>query len=214
MDMRKVVRSSKSEVRSPKFKGIQRFILSALFLLAIITSGSAQRFRGGVVGGFNLSQLDGDRLSGFNQPGLQAGGRVAAVLSDRWQLSMELLFSQQGSSRTRYDDPSSAYERIRLNMVEVPVMINFLEWKLHVSAGLSYGRVIDFRVRDALGGDVTDLQNYRNSLLLGIVSATYYFREDLGISIGWSKALTNLQADKAAGTLIARNVHVRMIYLW
>lgn len=175
---------------------------------------AAQRFQGGVAAGFNLSQLDGDKLSGFNQIGVNAGGRVAAILSDRWQLSMEMLFSQQGSKRTNTDNQNAGIDKIRLNLVEVPVMINFLEWKFHVSAGLSYSRLISYKVEDIFGEDVTEMQDYNENLLAVILSATYYFNENIGLNIGWSKALTDLQAQDGAGTLISRNLHFRTIYLF
>ena len=78
-------------------------------------STEGRRFIAGLVAGVNLSQIDGDDLVGYDQIGLNAGARVATVLSPRWQLSMELLFSQQGSRKTRNDPPSAALENIRLN---------------------------------------------------------------------------------------------------
>jgi len=195
-------------------RNIQRCCFIALCFLIFHPKADAQRFEGGIVAGINLSQLDGDRLAGFNHIGLNAGGRVAAILSDRWQLSMELLFSQQGSKRTLNDDPGAVFERINLNMVEVPVMINFLEWKFHVSAGLSYGRLINFKVEDVFGEDVSDSQTFNEDLFLAIVSATFYFDEHFGLNLGWSKALNNLQAEEGAGKLISRNVIVKGVYMF
>lgn len=196
----------------------RNFFLYSLLLLGsslfFAPKTAAQRFQGGVVAGFNLSQLDGDKLSGFNQIGVNAGGRVAAILGERWQLSMEMLFSQQGSKRTNTDDRSAPLDKIRLNMVEVPVMINFLEWKFHVSAGLSYSRLISYKVEDVFGDDVSDIQEFNENLLAVVLSATYYFNENIGLNIGWSKALTDLQARDGAGALISRNLHFRTIYLF
>jgi hypothetical protein len=188
-------------------------VLLLISLLYSATEVTAQRFQGGVAGGFNLSQLDGDELSGFNKIGVNAGGRVAAILSDRWQLSMEMLFSQQGSRRSN-TDVGATLDKIRLNLVEVPVMINFLEWKFHVSAGLSYSRLINYKVKDIFGDDVTELQDFNENLLAVILSATYYFNENIGLNIGWSKAITDLQAREGAGALIGRNLHFRTIYLF
>lgn len=188
-------------------------IVVLLGLLGAVLSVQAQRFEAGLVAGLNLSQIDGDRLAGFNKPGLNAGGKVAAILSDRWQWSLELLFSQQGASRTKYDDPFSAYDKIRLNFVETPVMIHFKEWKFHLSGGVSYARLIDYQVIDALGGDVTDLQTFNENLFSVVFSGTYYFRENMGFEVRWFRALNDLQKKEGDNALFGRSLSLRLVYL-
>ncbi len=186
-----------------------------LLLFAMTTlSVNAQRFVGGVVAGVNLSQIDGDRLAGFHKIGFNAGGKVGAKLSDRWQLSLELLFSQQGARRVINDDPAAVYDDIRLNFVEAPVMINFKEWKFHVSAGVSYARLINFKVIDIFGADVTSLQNYNENIFSIHLGGTYYFNNKIGMEVRWFKSLNNLQALEGAGNYIGRSVSCRAIYLF
>ena len=187
-----------------------------LLLLVLIggslTSVSGQRFKASLIGGFNLAQLDGDDLSGFNQIGVNAGAKVAAVLSDRWQLSLEMLFSQQGSSRTRDDVFFSLYDKIRLNLVETPVMISFKDWKFHVSTGFSYGRLISYSAISPIGEDLTDTENYREDLYFWIVGATYYFHENWGVNLRWSRGLVDMDLN-AGKSLFARNLSIRLVYL-
>jgi len=190
------------------------FCLLVGLLLLALSDVQAQRFEGGLVGGFNLSQIDGDKLAGFNKFGFIAGGKVGAILSDRWQLSLEMLFSQQGASRTRSDDPSSAFDKIRLNFVEVPVMINFKEWKFHVNAGVSYARLIDFEVIDFTGVDVSEQQDFNENIFSIALGAIYYFNEDFGFEIRWNRALSDLQAQQAASSFIGRTISVKTIYLF
>jgi len=173
-----------------------------------------QRFIGGLVGGINLTQVDGDKLAGFNKIGFNIGGRVAAILAPRWQLSMELAFTQLGSSRNNNDDPSATIDKLRLNAVEVPVMVNFLEWKLHVHAGVSYVRVINYYVEDVFGEDITDLADYNENLFQFIIGASFFFNDHVGLNVNWSKSLNNLQAEAGAGTLLTRNVQIRSMYLF
>ena len=188
-------------------------LMMGLLLLAL-SDVQAQRFEGGLVGGFNLSQIDGDKLAGFNKIGVTAGGKVGAILSDRWQLSLEMLCSEQGASRTRSDDPSSAFDKIRLNFVEVPVMINFKEWKFHVNAGVSYARLIDFEVIDFTGVDVSEQQDFNENVFSIALGAIYYFNEDFGFEIRWNRALSDLQAQQAASSFIGRTISVKTIYLF
>ena len=190
-----------------------KVIIFFLFLISgISTSVHAQTFRASLIGGFNLAQLDGDDLSGFNKIGVNAGVKVAAILSDRWQLSMEMLFSQQGSHRSRDDVFFSIYDDIRLNMVETPVMISFKDWKFHVSTGFSYGRLISYRAISPTGEDLTDTETYRNDLFFWVVGATYYFREDWGLNVRWSRGIVDLE-QREGKTLLARNLAIRLIYL-
>lgn len=187
-------------------------IVCFLLCWGLSTTLSAQRFAGFLVGGINLSQIDGDGLIGFNQPGFQAGPRVEASLSNRWALSLELLYAQQGSRRTLNAAPGSAIDRIRLNLIEVPVMIQFSDWKFQVGAGLAYGRLINYRVLDVTGADITPLTTYRDNLFSVIIGCTFNVSERLGLNVGWNRNLNNLQADSGAGTFIGRTIQIRGIY--
>ena len=66
------------------------FLFGILFSLFAFSNLTAQRFEASVVAGVNLSQLDGDKLNGFHLVGANVGGKVSAILGDRWQLSMEM----------------------------------------------------------------------------------------------------------------------------
>lgn len=185
-------------------------------LLLFFNPLEAQRFKAGLVAGVNLSQIDGDKLHGYNRVGLNAGARVAAMLADsgRWQLSMELLYSQRGSHVTTTDDPNSIYESIRLNTVQVPVMLNFKDWKLLFSAGLTYSRLINAKVIDRQGNDISDNQTYNNNIYGFVFGGTYFFREDMGLNVRWSKSFTDIQADDNDSSFIERNVAIRLLYIF
>ncbi len=188
-------------------------LLFAMLALAL-PSTYAQRFLGGITAGINMSQLDGDRLAGYHQIGLSGGLRAAAVLSDRWQLSLELLYSQSGSDRSRNDDPFSIYDNIRLNFVEAPVLISFTDWKFKVYTGGSYGRLINYKVIDVVGQDITDNQNYNPDIFSIIVGVNFFFSEKFGMDVRWAKGLNSLQADSGDGRIIARQVSIRGVYLF
>lgn len=187
------------------------FLLILLLSIGSLTSTSAQRFKGSLIGGFNLAQLDGDDLSGFNKIGLNTGAKVAAVLSDRWQLSLEMLFVQQGSHRSRDDVYFGQYDDIRLNMVEAPVMISFKDWKFHVSTGFSYARLISYSAESPIGEDLTDTETYRDDLYFWVVGATYYFHEKWGVNLRWQRALVDLEQQEGK-TLLGRNLAIRLLY--
>lgn len=191
-----------------------------LFFLAFSLSTillHAQTFSGMLVGGFNLSQIDGDRLGGFNKLGMNVGARVSARLTDRWHLSTELLYSQQGANRVLTDDISSIYDKIQLNFVEVPLMVNFSDWKILASAGVSYSRLINYEVIDDLGTDITELEVYREDLAGLVLGATYFFSEKWALNIRWSRHFTSLKEKDPMAIepqkFIGRNIGVRVYFI-
>lgn len=186
-------------------------LLSILFFLP--ESAMAQRrFKAAAVGGFNMSQLDGDKLGGYNQIGLHGGLKVFTVLTDRWEISLGMLYSQQGSHRTKSDDPSSIYESIRLNFVEAPVMVHFRDWKFQVGAGFSYANLINYKVIDYTGQDISDRQDYNSSIFSIILGVTLHLSEKFGVDVRWHKSLNNMQADSGDGTLVGRVIGIRGMY--
>lgn len=156
-------------------------------------TAQSQRFKAAVVAGLNMAQIDGDDLAGYHQPGINAGLRTSALLSDKWQVGLELLFSQQGSDRVPDDPFLTNYDKIRLNMIEVPAMMLFSEWKIQLAAGLSYSRLINYRIRDLGGNDIApnfDIDRNNVSILLG---GTYFPSEKWGLDARWTRALAPLQ---------------------
>ena len=205
------------------------YLLSAILTLTSITlhaqdTGPERRFEAGVVAGMNLSQIDGDDLTGFNKIGVNVGARVDAILTERWRLSLEMLFAQQGASRHKLDNPASAFDKIRLNLVEAPVMVHFQDWKIQASAGVSYARVINAEIIDYTGEDATESYPLQDNLFSIILGGTFFFQENLGLNIQWSRWLNNLLVSdgnepsplpgQQSGRWIGRTVTIRGIYMF
>lgn len=194
-------------------KNLNLSFLFFFFFLSIGNFAFAQRFEAGVIGGFNMTQLDGDLLGGYNQIGINAGAKVDAVINDRWRLMVEMIYSQQGSARDT-NDPFAGLSKIRLNFVEAPVLIAFRDWKFQVATGLSYGRLINYKVIDLSGADVTDSQNYATNIISWAGDLTFFFKENLGLNVRWAKNLNSIKADNEAGRLIGRIISIRGIYMF
>lgn len=100
--------------------------LTVLLFLIIFTclTGFSQKFEGGILGGLNASQVDGDAYSGYKKPGIVAGAYVIANLSRNIFTGMEFKFSQKGS---RHIDSLAVDGQIkyimRLNYAELPVYL-------------------------------------------------------------------------------------------
>lgn len=177
---------------------ITRFIVFCCFtILFVTTTVSGQeaverRFKGGIIGGFNLSQIEGDDAAGYNKIGIQAGARVAIVLKEKMDLGIEMLFSQRGSAARNINQGAFPF-KLTLNYIEVPVLFNYMDWqvededyyRLHFHAGFSYGRLISFA-----SDDLVIIDDFiRDNDVSWIGGATYYINENLGITARYSRSL-------------------------
>jgi len=99
-----------------------------LFLLVIfsVSASFGQRFEGGVIGGFNASQVDGDFYKGYHKPGVALGGYVKTNLSRTVFAAMELKLMQKGSRNSDSTATNGQIKYImRLNYVDMPVYLGF-----------------------------------------------------------------------------------------
>ena len=120
--------------------------LFLIFLMLAITSlvGFSQQFEGGVIAGFNASQVDGDLYKGYHKPGIALGGYVQTNLTRKVFAGMELKFMQKGS---RNIDSLAVEGQIkyimRLNYVDLPVYLGIrTSEKISLLVGLSPGYLI------------------------------------------------------------------------
>lgn len=122
-------------------KNIIRWI--AILSLILCNTLQAQRFQGMFIGGGNLSQIDGDEVYGFRRLGFNTGVGVLAPLgkTGKWQLSLEVLYSQKGARET--GDPF--HYDCRLHYIDLPLMIHFHDVKGGWTFGLGfqYARLLE-----------------------------------------------------------------------
>jgi hypothetical protein len=119
----------------------------SFFLLMGMQRMQAQKFQGAVIAGFNLTQVDGDDIYGYNRIGAHLG--AAAILPiKKWDITLETLFNQKGSfQRAIYPGDSINYQYdLRLNYIEIPLMVHYTDRQV-IGAGLgfSYGRLVSFK---------------------------------------------------------------------
>ncbi|MFA6151390.1 MAG: outer membrane beta-barrel protein [Chitinophagaceae bacterium] len=129
-------------------------LLNSIFFHAAAQNPSSyyveapKTFTGGLVGGVNFCQVDGDNYAGYYKIGVNAGAVLYYRISDAFSLSMELLYTQKGSrSNFRKNSSSNIYtvvnQKINLSYAEIPVILNLYDkHKSHVGAGFSYAQLI------------------------------------------------------------------------
>lgn len=118
--------------------------------LLTFVSARAQVFKGMLIGGLNMSQVEGDEVYGFNRFGGNFGAGVYVPVDKQWGVSMETLFTMKGAFQgDQYLAEDSLGNRItgaydlRLNYVEIPLLIHFTDReRITVGAGFSFSRLV------------------------------------------------------------------------
>ncbi len=172
------------------------YIFLFIGLLTCSSLATAQRsrtFRGGIIGGLNFSQIDGDGLYGYDKIGVMAGVHLRAKYRKKVDLCLDMLYDQQGSSPTaEFTNYTSPYQII-LDYISFPVYVKFKDWlveyqksiydfyRLEFDLGLAYSRA--FRIE---GPGIKPLYSKNNfSFLLG---GHYKWNTNLGLGFRYQRA--------------------------
>lgn len=122
---------------------------AALLLLFFLTfplllrSQGTESYKEGFVAqlhaGFMGSQIDGDRVWGYNRVGPSLGAGIYLPLKvEKWSLGGDVLYAYKGS-RSTADDP--IYLSVRLHYIEMPIYLKYSynkKWRAFFGAGPAY----------------------------------------------------------------------------
>ena len=177
-----------------KFKFL---VFTALLILSGSVESHAQTFKAGLIAGLNASQINGDNVGGYSNPGIRAGIRVSTVLKDRLRVDTDMLFSQRGSrpSSTEFRATGQNW-KFRMDYVEVPVTLRFSDWyvddgdyyKVYAKAGLTYGRF--FRSVNSIDSPFRTLDEYiRPNDLAVTVGLGLYANKNVQTELNFTRSL-------------------------
>lgn len=123
--------------------GFRFIVLSVLLFMGLVSF--AQSFNGGLLAGGVISQVDGDRYSGYHHLGFTAGAYVNLPFDDNFSLQTELKYSLFGahSSVDEVEVGQNPYS-LNLHYVEMPVMARYNLGLLNIN-----GKHLDFLVLEA-----------------------------------------------------------------
>lgn len=198
--------------------------LILIFLIPFEALAQDTRFKGGILLGINASQIDGDEFGGFDKAGLNVGARFSGVVTPRMELSMDLLYSQRGSQARLTLDNRIPQSKYSLHYVEVPFLFHYKEWlgvtveessfyRLEVSAGISYSRLIRSRMLDNPFEGREELLNQNDfSWILGF---GYYLNPDNSFHFRYNQSVNFLFNDQQAlNTRPLRGYYLSLHYLY
>ncbi|MBN2166374.1 MAG: PorT family protein [Marinilabiliaceae bacterium] len=135
-------------------------ILFGLFLLISIVNG--QDFYAGPLLGASFSQVDGDTYAGFNKVGIKLGGFVGRQIWDDWEVQMEIMYVQKGSRHAPdIENGDYADYEIRLEYIEIPLLLRYNYKRVFFEGGLSYGSLLSSAEYD-MGENFEDLYGSEN----------------------------------------------------
>jgi len=137
----------------------QKLLLSALFVL-LVNVVVAQRFEGGILAGYNATQVEGDSYKGYNKPGILAGAFVQTDVAPAVFAGMEIKYSQKGArNRIRKGEEPDKYI-MRLGYIDLPVFVGFrTSSNSAVVGGVSAGYLVHAKEIDEYGEFVKEDQN-------------------------------------------------------
>lgn len=206
------------------------------FSIFILSSLSAQRFIGGVVGGMNLTQVEGDEVNGYYKAGFNGGGMVMLPLNHNqtFFITTELLFNQKGAFKSNttwvdarplddtllinYDIPKNnkVYYKLRLDYVEVPILFHYEDPHTGFALGIgaSWARLVNIK-ETFLGYQLhTDLNSgryYKNTwnFILDVKIPVY---QALKINFRYQYSIAPIGADRTFYTLVNADPYQRRLF--
>ncbi|MEM8528578.1 MAG: outer membrane beta-barrel protein [Bacteroidota bacterium] len=189
-------------------------ILGMLLLFALQATAQKrrfnpkQRFHAGIIVGANLSQIDGDRFSGYDKRGIVGGLQGIAVISRRINLVTELLYSQKGS-RIEYNDLLFTEKKriLGLNYAEAPILVRIklisdLEnyRPLELETGFSIARLLSSDIREELNRldySFTEVAtDFKRTDLNYIIGMHFELLPNFNLGVRSNISLTNFYQDE------------------
>ena len=173
-----------------------RLLIIVCFLFVSL-DGNSQRFKGALLGGINISQIDGDGEAGYHKWGLTGGGKMSYEVYPKMDISIEMLYSQRGSRSVRKIDPWI----INLDYLEVPLIYSIKDWyqekenyyKARLDLGLSYGYL--FRSSQNIAGFEEALENLTANDLSYVLGVGLRFNKNWGFGFRFTKSFIRIYKD-------------------
>lgn len=168
---------------------VKKILLPILFLLAV-NIGFAQRFDGGVLAGFNASQVEGDTYKGYHKPGVVAGFYVETDIAPAIFAAMEIKYSQKGARKKVTSKDPEKYI-MRLNYIDLPIYMAFrTSNNSAVIAGLSTGFLLSAVEKDEYGEFPPEDQNEFNTIdLEPLIGFQFDFMDNLKADLRFSMSV-------------------------
>lgn len=223
----------------PKLKKLKRSILYISLLIAfcvgVAINSSGQRIQGAVIGGVNLTQVDGDEIYGFNKAGLNFGASATLPFSKNFNFTIETIYSQKGAYQGKqYETHDSLGNilytgeyRLQLDYVEVPFLIQYNDKDVFIAGGgISYGMLVnvkEYEHGNRVESTTLNSGTYKRSDLCILADLRFRLYKKLKFNLRYSYSLAKIRTrhfyDQYGNYTHTRNqynnvVSLRLIYVF
>lgn len=126
---------------------MHKLLLAIINVLIFSSYISAQTFDGYATAGGVVSQIDGDRLGGYNKIGLTLGLGIKREFSPEWAGRLEIGYIQKGKGTFNESDGSTY--KTALHYMEIPVLAQYTltpQWS--IESGLSLAYLLSYKFYD------------------------------------------------------------------
>ena len=160
----------------------------------LINVNAQQRFRAGLKVGIATTQVEGDTYAGFNKLGFSGGAFVVGKLNEKWSAQFELLFIQKGSKHNGdINQGDYSYYAMKLNYIEVPLLIKYHQKKITYEAGPAYGYLISGKEYNFAGQYYSAIPFKSSEISFG-VGVNYSFSDSWAANVRYSNSLIAIRS--------------------
>ena len=179
---------------------IKKLFIPILFLL-VANIVSAQRFDGGIMAGYNATQVEGDTYKGFNKPGLVAGFFVQTDVAPAIFIAMEIKYSQKGSRNKVKPDKPEKYI-MRLGYIDIPVYAAFrTNDRGSIIGGISTGFLVHSAEFDEYGKFPEEDRNAFNTIdLQPFIGFQFDFLDNMKADLRFALSVLPIRGQPLDGT--------------
>ena len=179
---------------------IKKIFIPILFVL-LANVVSAQRFEGGILAGFNATQVEGDTYKGFHKPGLVAGFFVQTDVAPAVFLAMEIKYSQKGSrNKVKPKEPEKYI--MRLGYIDIPIYAAFrTNDRGSIIGGISTGFLVHSAEFDEYGEFPKEDQNAFNTIdLQPFIGFQFDFLDNIKVDLRFALSVLPVRGQPGEGT--------------
>jgi len=187
----------------PKWtQAYHRFFL-IICLAGFSLTAMAQNFEFYTLAGPVVSQIDGDRVGGYNKLGAVAGIGVAYPFQEVWYAMMEL--SYIGKGKGSFNESSLATYKTSLHYIQLPLLISRqVHPQFVVETGLSTGYLLAYEFYE--DGSPTNSDPYRPTRfdMDGLLGLSYLLNAHWKLNLRFSYSLFHM--NKISGDYYRSNI--------